>query len=222
VVVFEAGAGDGMESWDKVYPEVARFTTSFAYSRRGYGVSAPALVNRSGTEIVRELREVLAAQGLRPPYVLVGHSLGGLYLELFAKLHPDEVAGLVLVDPTHPDQLERTKTERPATYAIVQSLKTLNAAHTLGAELRGADETGRQWHAAPPFPQRPTIVLTATRARPLEGASFAMFTQRLQTELVKSWPGAEQRLVDSTHYIQREKPDVVIAAIREVVERARK
>jgi pimeloyl-ACP methyl ester carboxylesterase len=220
VVVFEAGAGDGLNTWASVFPEVAKFTTAFAYSRRGYGGGAPMLVHRDGASIVAELRTLLAARQLKPPYLLVGHSLGGLYMQLFAKLYPDEVAGVVLVDPTSPDQTARMKEERPANYALLQSMTTLNALHTVSAEVRGMTATSQQWHAAGGFPQRPMILLSANRAAALDGADFPAFIQRLQASVVSDWPGAEQRFIDSHHYIQRERPEVVIAAIREVFDRA--
>lgn len=221
VVVFEAGAGDGRETWSRVTPAVAEFTTTFAYSRRGYGLTGPAPWKRDGAGVVENLRRDLAARGLKPPYVLVGHSLGGLYMEVFAKLHPDEVAGLVLVDPTHPDHVERMKRERPSSYRTLQVAMTLNVATAMAAELRGTEATSRQWHDAGPPPACPTIFLTATRSRPIDGKTFAEFSKALQTELVALWPGAEQRFVDATHYLQKEKPAIVIAAIREVVDRAR-
>ena len=221
VIVFEAGAGDGLETWNKVFPEAAKLSTVFAYSLRGYGMSFPTLGSRTGEDVVYELRQLLAAQHLTPPYMLVGHSIGGLYMELFAKLHPDEVVGLILVDPTHPDHLERMKAERPGNYRVIQTAKVLTLANTLGAELRGIDDTGRQWHVAPPLPNRPAIVLTAQRSSPLDGPAFAEFTGKLQTELVESWPGAEQRFIDSTHYIQREKPEAVAQAIKDLLSRVR-
>src|SRR5262245_22200923 len=100
--VLEAGGGMRMTTWKKVFSEVAAFTTAVAYNRAGFGNSSPVEAPRNGPGIVRELRAFLRELGLRPPYVLVGHSLGGLYMQLFARLHPDEVAGLVLVDPTPP------------------------------------------------------------------------------------------------------------------------
>lgn len=222
VVVFEAGAGDGMESWAKVFPETATFTTAFAYSRRGYGFSLPVWSRRDGGTIVEELRGALAVRGLRPPYILVGHSIGGLYMQLFAKLHPEDVAGAVLVDTTHPDQLERMKSERPGNYALVQTAMKLNAAKTLGAEMRDLEETAREWHEAGSFPARPMILLSAGRANALDGAGFPEFMQRLHADIVAAWPGAERRVVDdSTHYIQRQRPEAVVGAIRELVDRFR-
>lgn len=220
-VVFEAGAGDDMGTWTKVYSDVAGFTEVFAYSRQGQGLSSPKLLPRTGAETVAELRTLLKTRGIAPPYVLVGHSLGGLYMELFAKLHPNEVAGLVLVDPTHPDQLQRLKEKYPARYGLVQSMKVLGLASGLGSELMGTGATSREWHAAGPMPQRPIIVLTSTKGNALDGAEFMKFNGALQTEIVREWPGAQQRFIEASHYIQKERPADVIAAIREVLDRSR-
>jgi pimeloyl-ACP methyl ester carboxylesterase len=102
LAVLEAGGGMRMTTWKKVLSETAAFTTAVAYNRAGFGKSSPAEAPRNGPSIVRELRTFLRELGLNPPYVLVGHSLDGLYMQLFARLHPDVVAGLVLVGPSHP------------------------------------------------------------------------------------------------------------------------
>ncbi|MDP2311628.1 MAG: alpha/beta hydrolase [Pseudomonadota bacterium] len=97
-VVFEAGLDDDWANWDKVANDIADDARVFAYSRPGYGRSDDATTPRDPAQIVEELREVLASQDVAPPYVLVGHSNGGTYMELFAKSHPEEVAALVMVD----------------------------------------------------------------------------------------------------------------------------
>ena len=102
-VVFEAGFGDDWTPWRQVATAVASEARVFAYSRPGYGQSEPSHDPRDAGHIVKDLRALLTARGFAPPYVLVGHSFGGTYMELFAKAHPDEVAGLVLVDPRHRD-----------------------------------------------------------------------------------------------------------------------
>ncbi|MBI5424372.1 MAG: alpha/beta fold hydrolase [Opitutae bacterium] len=216
-VVFEAGLGDGASVWSQVAPAIANDTRIYTYSRRGYGVSLPALGDRSGARAIEELRERLRAEGLRPPYVLVGHSLGGLYVHLFAKLHPDEVAGLVLVDPTPPDHTTNMKAEQPAQYALLQTIRTLQVATTGGAEFRSLPETSRQWHAAP-TPPCPAILLSAQQPQMGESAAFVAFKVRHQRELVAGTPSTQFRLVpDSGHYIQKERPALVIAAIREIL-----
>jgi len=221
VVIFEAGAGEGMSSWAKVYPEVARFTHAFAYSRDGHGLSAPVLYKRTGQNAVRDLRALLTTRGIKPPYVLVGHSLGGVYMELFAKLYPAEVAGLVLVDTPHPDYSARMKEQFPGKYRIVQAIKVIGFTGALSAELIGLEATARQWHAAGPLPVVPTVMLTATKARKMDGAELVKLNHALQTELAQSHAWIEQRFIDSSHYIQDEKPEAVITAIQQVVARTR-
>jgi pimeloyl-ACP methyl ester carboxylesterase len=99
-VVFESGAGGTAADWRKVQPEVARFTRACAYDRAGYGFSDPADRPSDGANAVEDLRRLLQRARIGGPIVLVGHSVGGLYAELFAGTYPGDIAGLVLVDPT--------------------------------------------------------------------------------------------------------------------------
>ncbi|WP_157573949.1 alpha/beta fold hydrolase [Nocardia jejuensis] len=100
-VVFLAGGGmSGLYYW-KVHELVAGFTTSVLYDRRGLGWSSSAELPRSGIQVTDDLRELLRVANVPGPYVLVGHSLGGLYARLYAKRFPGDVVGMVLLDPTH-------------------------------------------------------------------------------------------------------------------------
>ena len=106
-VILEAGGGGyGGYGWRKVQPEVATFTTVCWYDRAGEGWSDPAPMARSSASIINDLHELLQRTPVMGPFVLVGHSIGGEYARIFAAKYPSEVAGLVLVDSTHPDQRE--------------------------------------------------------------------------------------------------------------------
>jgi pimeloyl-ACP methyl ester carboxylesterase len=98
VVFFPGGGSVGLDHL-LVHERVAEHTTSVLYDRGGTGWSADVAIPRSLAAVVEEGRAMLAAIGLRPPYLLVGHSLGGAYARRFAQLHPREVSGLVLLDP---------------------------------------------------------------------------------------------------------------------------
>lgn len=106
-VVMDAGLGDSSVTWALVQPEVATFTRACSYDRPGYGWSDGAKVPRDSQAVARQLHALLAAAGIPGPYLLVGHSFGGLNQLVFRSLYPNEVAGMVLVDSSHPGQLDR-------------------------------------------------------------------------------------------------------------------
>jgi pimeloyl-ACP methyl ester carboxylesterase len=106
-VILESGLGDTYLSWRKVQPQIAKFTRVCSYDRAGLGYSEPSSQPRTSKVIAGELHALLQAAGIAPPYVLVGHSVGGFNVRLYASLYPTEVAGMVLVDASHPAQLDR-------------------------------------------------------------------------------------------------------------------
>lgn len=106
-VVLEALSGGFSSQWAWVQPELARHTRVCSYDRAGYGWSEPAPELHTLSEAAAELRALLERGDVAGPYLLVGHSIGGLYVRQFAALYPDEVAGLVLLDSSHPRQFER-------------------------------------------------------------------------------------------------------------------
>jgi pimeloyl-ACP methyl ester carboxylesterase len=110
-VILEGGAGLGSVTWGWVQPRIAESTRVVSYDRAGVGWSDRGPEPRDGLQIARELHTALHAAGIEGPYVLVGHSFGGLYVRMFTDLYPDEVVGLVLIDPTHPDQNQRSPRE---------------------------------------------------------------------------------------------------------------
>ena len=102
-VVFAPGAGSFGLDFLLVHERVAEATTSILYDRAGTGWSDDVELPRSADEVTDELRAVLRSSGAPAPYVLVGHSLGGLYVQRYAQRFPDDVAGLLLLDPAHED-----------------------------------------------------------------------------------------------------------------------
>ena len=98
-VILESGISASCLNWTRVRTEVARFTLACAYDRAGLGWSDPADSPRLASRLVDELHALLGAAGIAPPYVLVGHSFGGLLVSMYTVRYPDELAGLVLVDP---------------------------------------------------------------------------------------------------------------------------
>jgi pimeloyl-ACP methyl ester carboxylesterase len=106
-VILDSGLGDTYLSWLKVQPQLAKFTRVCSYDRAGLGYSESSSQPRTSKVIATELHALLQSAGVAPPYVLVGHSVGGFNVRLYASLYRSDVAGMVLVDSSHPAQFDR-------------------------------------------------------------------------------------------------------------------
>lgn len=214
-VVFEYGLGDRLETWKSVQDEVSRFTETFSYNRAGYSGSPSAVGTRDAATVVRELRALLTERGLAPPYLLVGHSLGGLYMQYYARNFPDEVAGLVLVDSSHWDQTERIREVAPAMARA--AVKQSGGLAGIRREEYGAfDLSGREVRDSPPLRPMPLIVLSAGRHAG-SGMPDSLWDE-LQRELAAQSPVSRHTIaVRSDHFIQQQQPQFVWAAVRDIV-----
>jgi pimeloyl-ACP methyl ester carboxylesterase len=106
-VVFDAPSGDAGWSWFRVQPAVAKQTRACVFDRAGLGFSDPAKRPNTSENVAEDLHKLLAAAGVKPPYLLVGNSLGGANMQVYAYRYPAEVKGLVLVEPQHEDLTAR-------------------------------------------------------------------------------------------------------------------
>ena len=106
-VVLEAGFGNSSSTWDRVQPDVAKFARVCSYDRAGLGASDPAPAQRTVVSLTEDLHAFLVNAKVRGPYVLVGHSLGGLLARVYASYYPKDVVAMVLVDSTHEDEADR-------------------------------------------------------------------------------------------------------------------
>ncbi len=214
-VVFENGLGGRMEWWKKVLPAISNDTTTFAYNRPGYGNSDPVSTPRDGLHIVDELRGLLYSKGMKPPYILVGHSLGGLYMQLFARRYPEEVSALILVDSTHPQQLDGEGALEKQSF-LVRGILGVLVTGTAKEELDLLPQTGKQVLDLPTLSNKPVFVLSASK--PLdEKSKVADDANEKRKDIARLYPGSQQIWVDSGHVIPLEKPGSVIAAIREAM-----
>jgi len=249
-VILESGIHDSSDPWKldaplppavgpAVFPGVARFARVCRYDRPGTlrYKDPPALTTRSTPvgmprtlpETVRDLRALLRRARLRGPYVLVGHSFGGMIVRLFAQTHPAKVSGLVLVDAFNTNIRELFGNLWP------QYRQILNYPGTpLGAlpdwETFDIDGAIDSVLAAPPLPRIPLAVLSKTEPFATSATVPAEIRQRLE----QVWPEVQDALVSlepnaphilatgSDHYVQVNDPDLTIDAIRLVVDRSEK
>lgn len=131
-VVLESGMGCPLEGWTWVQRAVAEFAPVMSYERAGIGRSDPPDEPLSADLATRDLKAVLTALGRPGPYVLVGHSYGGLLIRHFAAMHPQDVAALVFLDASHPDQLIRSHRQRMGLHFVEQDLRTSISKATFG------------------------------------------------------------------------------------------
>jgi len=190
-VVFENGLGPPLEMWGKVQPHVSRFARTVAYDRAGVGLSDDGPPPRDGRHIAAELRQALRAAGVPPPYVLVGASLGGLYVRIFAEMYPEDVSGIVLVDPTHDGRTSQIPPGVPLVLIDAVSSRDVPFATSAIRRLRA-------------------------RQRPEIDAESRAYKQWLD-----SIPGARLVITGrSGHNVPIEQPELVVETIRQVVQSA--
>lgn len=221
-VVFELGASGTLDTWQRILPRVAEYTSAISYTRAGRGASEPASGPRHPPEITEELRTLLRRADLTPPYVLVAKSLGGIYARTFASLHPQEVAGLVLIDGSHERQeieFSRAVSEYADALAKRRSDSDVRDEGSL-AFLREGESS------AVALPDVPMVVITSTK---IGAAPRGMGTP----EGRRVWRGLHADIFQATsngmhivtsksgHNIERDEPELVLSAVRWVVDRVR-
>lgn len=195
-VILEHGIGYGVDStsWRTVMSAIAKFAFVCRYDRPFMGRSEPAPAGRSLSNIASEMRALLRAAKIPPPYVLVGHSFGGITTRYYAAAYPSEVAGLVLVDGTHQQFLGgfTLASERLSESKVIADAKKLGS---LG--------------------KRPLAVLT-------RGIGAGPQWQAAQKALAKLSTNAKQTIArNSGHFIQTSQPDLVVSWVRRVLDSVR-
>lgn len=246
-VILEAGAGS--LAWMSVFSEIAELTRVCTYDRPGYGWSEPASSPRTAEVIVQELKMLLQAAEIKPPYVLAGHSLGGLLMQLYAARFPTDFEGVVLVDSSHPDQVHRTsdlkgieglvlvlKVVGPLGLARIllpvpagdpdsrdllvreqerELLMTNRTLRTIVAEMSALRQSLREvGNSSVDFGNKPLVVLTG-------GQRQVEWWHHMQEDLSRLSTNSEWQVVEGAgHFIQHDRPDAVVDAVRRVIEKS--
>lgn len=247
VVIFEAGATNSLQAWSRVIPEVARMAPVVSYDRAGLGESDWDSEAPTPRRATTRLRSLLQRIGVQPPYVLVGHSWGGMLMHYFAGYHPGEVAGLVFVDPA--PILTRDLSENLVPFNAIgagragydaywTSFSTLvsRASPPVRAEfemLRGLLNSELSERDLRPLPRVPVVVIVAAKYLPLPINAQLPFDSRAYFEAdlrhrlgeLQEWALASPDgllLVSNrtTHAIPREAPGLVVQSVAHVLESA--
>jgi pimeloyl-ACP methyl ester carboxylesterase len=267
-VVFESGLDMfGSLSWSLVHDEVAKTTRACAYSRAGIMWSDPRDSHQNAKTVADDLHHTLSIAGEHAPFVLVGHSLGGLYIMTYTKYFSQEVVGLVFVDAAHPEQMQRSNVVINTNWSKIIELRdrvgaALNwtgvvrvvantypkmsnlpdsvdlavkayTANSLGNMFKEMDAKVETLAEAGTFRQlgdRPLFVLTAMapwteqflaywQISASQAKQYLDIKKQMSNEQATWSSHSQHQLVpDANHYIQLDRPDIVIAAVRSVVE----
>lgn len=215
ILVFQAGLGDDRRTWQDIPTALAAHYTVFAHDRPGTGNNPPVDGPRSPCTVAAEQRAALRSAGLTPPYVLVGHSLGGLYQYVYASLYPQEVAGFVLIDPTHPRNWAEIQRQLPVTATLFKGIKAVAFGDMQRREFDDQIRCLDRPEFARPLAM-PGRVLIAGRPRASDPEGY----EALHLSLAREWPALTgvagvEMVWDAAHYIHHERPERTIAAIRQ-------
>jgi pimeloyl-ACP methyl ester carboxylesterase len=218
--VFEGGFGAGIASWSTVQKEVAAFARTVSYDRAGLGQSELGPKPRSAKQIATELHTALEKAGVKPPYMLVGHSFGGIYVRVFAEMYPKEVVGMVLLDPSQESFNDWLKQNQPARLKDAQA-QIARAAEGVRAEDAATEASYGEARVAKVPAGILVILLSAT-----EDETMPADARRIWIEKHKEWvatvPGAKHIVVEKTgHFIQAQQPKLVIDTIRQTLKQIR-
>ena len=265
-VVFEAGLDTyGSLAWTAVHDDVALVTRACSYDRAGIMWSDPKQGPRHADTIADDLHATLAASGEQGPYIIVAHSLGAVYALDYTRKFGEQIAGLVFVDGSHPEQNTRLKAaglgqltqvapsvavtlskmtwtgwtrllgnvgsveNAPANAAAVAEAYVSTSMPAAMSEAVSMERTLTDVGTFRTLGSRPVVVLTAMRLLPDEALASLQLTRADALKVQSIWKnlhddqaswsshGRHQLVPDSSHYIQFDRPDVVIAAVKEVV-----
>lgn len=254
-VIFVSGWDtSGHLSWQDVQHEIAKQTYTISYDRAGILRSESSNTPRTCTNISEELYKILEKKEVDKPYVLVAHSLGGVFIRCLMKHHKNEVAAIILVDSAHPNQINFYKKEiqesiknLPSLWLVkLQSYSGIARAYsylyggamsnTQNEDIRNVKnmafipksyvtyiregkhfmQMGEEVNGTT-FDDIPLIVLSAKKSKETQGIELKDW-EELQNELADLSTNSKHLWVNSGHYIQLEKPEIIVDAIKKVLD----
>jgi pimeloyl-ACP methyl ester carboxylesterase len=211
-VVLEIGLCGALEEWAAVQPRIAGFTKVFAYDRLGAKDKQSML---TGEDIARELHAALQKAGVKPPYVLVGQSFGGIYNRIFSSIYSNEVVGMVLLDPSQEDFIRWMEGHYPTKCISKADVENWPEGAGIWATLDQLEVIGP--------PNVPTIVVTG--ARPSDDAIRSVILPvwtKSHADWVKTLPRGRHVIEpNSGHGVHVEASELVARLVREVVTQVR-
>ena len=212
ILVMISGLGDGMASFEAVASEIAKSATVIIYDRSGYGSSGIAATSRDAVGAERELSRLLKQTGIAGPYVLAGHSLGGLFAEYYAARHPNQIAGLILEDSRPSSFAPRCEA---AGLSMCTPLPSMTKSMSRGVqdEVWALPATTSEVEAAGAIRNKPVLILS--RPAPAGAKPWDVVWAHAQADLAARYPGAVHLVAsDGGHNIHGDQPGWYVKAVQ--------
>ena len=207
-VIFENGMSDSLEIWGSIPDSVAKHARVFLYDRADIGKSDLSHNERTIPNMVAELRAILNDQDIKPPYVLVGHSMGGLIVRYFSSRYPDEVTGMLLLDPA-PEAFWKSMSKK--------EYKEYVKGGTEWYETKYPEKYRKEWYyfmsnikymdSLTIDNQLPVILVSAT----------AWNWYKFQQDIITGYKNARHIELEGEHHIFNNHPDLIIQYIHELI-----
>ena len=211
-IIMDAGYGDFSKAWNTVIDSISIFSNVLVYDRAGLGKSEKSSSPRTSLVMVKELKELLIEAKIQPPYILVGHSFGGVNMRMFATEYQNEVCGLVLVDSTPEDYRERFLPTMSQDFQQAYNKQFVYEGNydEFMESLKQLKETRLKLNV-------PLIVLSAGKKAHYSKESQELWNE-MQREILEISSDSELVIAEnSAHYIQNDEPEIVVRSIKKLI-----
>jgi len=241
-VILDVGIGESFRDWLPILGNVSKVARVVAYDRAGYGASEKGPLPRDGKRLAEELKKLLAEAKIEAPYLLVGHSLGAVNLQIFADNYQNDIAGIVLLDPPPIDWIFGNKFPRLKNMAQTETKRMLQLAKTLKDSKREEDRqranffltlaseheqmflvSAREISQIKSFNHIPLVVIASGKPNARFGEDAEEFqrfwNKQCQKLALKSTKGVYISARECSHHIHLDNPDLVLKTILELLEK---
>ncbi|MFC5650403.1 alpha/beta fold hydrolase [Paenibacillus solisilvae] len=211
-VVMDSGYGDYSKAWKAVIPDIASITKVFVYDRAGLGRSEKSPNPRTSKEIINELKHLLLKSNITPPYILVGHSFGGVNVRLYASEFPNDVVGVLLVDATPEEYRERFLPSMPREFQEAYNKQFIHES-TFDEFMESLGQLKLKRHLG----NIPLIIISAGKKDHYSPSSQELWHE-MQRETLSISENSEFIIAyNSAHYIQNYEPSIIIDGIKRLL-----
>ena len=217
-VIFESGFTVGLNEWKSVQPNIASSVTTLSYDRAGLGKSDSGVLPRTPDQIAHDLRTMLRTAQVPPPYILVGHSAGGLYILSFARLFPNEVKGLVFLDAVFAPYLSWLKAHDSQSWNTVEKGVVGPASPGVHAQWAGLIQSMNSRLKLGHFRVPVIVVASDQPTPPFKPQSDVEEWMRVQGEFVAAMPQGRLIVTHGSHEIPEQQPQLTVRVIRQIMQ----